>query len=55
MRHDLAGQGNLVRDCASFGLSGTVRIAVPGGAGLDRLDQALGRIVPTPTGSSCRD
>jgi len=41
LRDRLAERGILVRDCASFGLPGTVRIAVPNGNGIDRLDQAL--------------
>jgi histidinol-phosphate/aromatic aminotransferase/cobyric acid decarboxylase-like protein len=41
LRHYLASRGILVRDCASFGLPGTVRIAVPDPAGLDRLEAAL--------------
>jgi histidinol-phosphate/aromatic aminotransferase/cobyric acid decarboxylase-like protein len=41
LRDRLAEQGILIRDCASFGLPGTARIAVPNGNGLDRLDQAL--------------
>ncbi|MEA2900682.1 MAG: histidinol-phosphate aminotransferase [Actinomycetota bacterium] len=41
LRHRLAGHGILVRDCASFGLVDTVRIAVPDAAGLDRLAAAL--------------
>jgi histidinol-phosphate/aromatic aminotransferase/cobyric acid decarboxylase-like protein len=41
LRADLARSAVLVRDCASFGLPGTVRIAVPDGAGLSRLDAAL--------------
>lgn len=43
LRAELAGQGVLVRDCASFGLPGTVRIAVPGPDGLARLEEALCR------------
>jgi histidinol-phosphate/aromatic aminotransferase/cobyric acid decarboxylase-like protein len=43
LRDALARQGVLVRDCGSFGLEGTVRIAVPGPDGLDRLDAALDR------------
>jgi histidinol-phosphate/aromatic aminotransferase/cobyric acid decarboxylase-like protein len=35
----------LVRDCASFGLPGTARIAVPGDTGLDRLLAALDRVL----------
>jgi histidinol-phosphate/aromatic aminotransferase/cobyric acid decarboxylase-like protein len=41
LRHRLAGHGILVRDCSSFGLPDTVRIAVPDPAGLDRLAAAL--------------
>jgi histidinol-phosphate/aromatic aminotransferase/cobyric acid decarboxylase-like protein len=41
LRERLAPRGILVRDCASFGLAGTVRIAVPGEAGLARLRSAL--------------
>ncbi len=41
LRDRLAAHAILVRDCASFGLPGTVRIAVPGGAGLARLEAAL--------------
>jgi histidinol-phosphate/aromatic aminotransferase/cobyric acid decarboxylase-like protein len=44
LREGLAPLGVVVRDCASFGLDGTVRIAVPGPAGLDRLDAALARL-----------
>jgi histidinol-phosphate/aromatic aminotransferase/cobyric acid decarboxylase-like protein len=43
LRHELARQAILVRDCASFGLPGTVRIAVPTEDGLDRLGEALTR------------
>jgi histidinol-phosphate/aromatic aminotransferase/cobyric acid decarboxylase-like protein len=43
LRTALAGQGVVVRDCASFGLVDHVRIAVPGPDGLDRLDGALTR------------
>jgi histidinol-phosphate/aromatic aminotransferase/cobyric acid decarboxylase-like protein len=45
LRQRLAVHGVLVRDCASFGLADTVRVAVPDEAGLARLDQALGRTV----------
>ena len=41
LRERLAPRGVLVRDCASFGLAGTVRIAVPDESGLVRLDRAL--------------
>jgi histidinol-phosphate/aromatic aminotransferase/cobyric acid decarboxylase-like protein len=41
LRARLAARGISVRDCASFGLSGTVRIAVPDPAGLARLEAAL--------------
>ena len=41
LRAHLATQAILVRDCASFGLPGTVRIAVPDSRGLERLAAAL--------------
>jgi histidinol-phosphate/aromatic aminotransferase/cobyric acid decarboxylase-like protein len=41
LRDRLAGQAICVRDCASFGWPGTVRIAVPDRAGLARLERAL--------------
>ena len=41
LRAALAPQGVVVRDCSSFGLSGSVRIAVPDGDGLARLEAAL--------------
>jgi histidinol-phosphate/aromatic aminotransferase/cobyric acid decarboxylase-like protein len=41
LRDRLARRGVLVRDCASFGLSDHVRVAVPHRAGLDRLQEAL--------------
>jgi histidinol-phosphate/aromatic aminotransferase/cobyric acid decarboxylase-like protein len=41
MRDALARQGVVVRDCRSFGLVDHVRIAVPDGSGLERLDAAL--------------
>ncbi|MDQ6615816.1 MAG: aminotransferase class I/II-fold pyridoxal phosphate-dependent enzyme [Actinomycetota bacterium] len=44
LRPALARHGILVRDCATFGLAGTVRIAVPGDDGLDRLADALRRL-----------
>jgi threonine-phosphate decarboxylase len=43
LRARLAPFGVLVRDCAGFGLPGHVRIAVPGDAGLARLEEALCR------------
>jgi histidinol-phosphate/aromatic aminotransferase/cobyric acid decarboxylase-like protein len=41
LRDRLADRAILVRDCASFGLPGTVRIAVPDEKGLARLKEAL--------------
>jgi len=41
LRDRLAPKGIVVRDCASFGMPGVTRIAVPGAAGLDRLQEAL--------------
>lgn len=41
LRDRLAPQGVVVRDCASFGLAGRARIAVPDAAGLRRLEEAL--------------
>jgi len=41
LRDRLAPHGVLVRDCASFGMPGTMRIAVPPSAGLERLADAL--------------
>lgn len=41
LRERLARQRVLVRDCTSFGLPGTTRIAVPDADGLSRLDAAL--------------
>ncbi|MFV0524786.1 MAG: aminotransferase class I/II-fold pyridoxal phosphate-dependent enzyme [Acidimicrobiales bacterium] len=43
LRARLAPHGVLVRDCASFGLPGVARIAVPGPDGLRRLTTALDR------------
>lgn len=40
-RDKLLAQGIVVRDCASFGLPNHVRVAVPDGAGIDRLSTAL--------------
>ena len=41
LRDRLAAQGVVVRDCSSFGMPDTVRMAVPGPGGLERLDGAL--------------
>ena len=41
LRDRLAGHGVVVRDCTSFGLPGTFRVAVPGPDGLARLASAL--------------
>lgn len=41
LRERLAPHGIVVRDCASFGLVGHVRIAVPDERGLARLEEAL--------------
>ncbi|GAC1308690.1 MAG: threonine-phosphate decarboxylase CobD [Acidimicrobiales bacterium] len=41
LREGLAAHGVVVRDCASFGLAATVRIAVPDDAGRARLSEAL--------------
>lgn len=45
LRAGLAPHGVLVRDCASFGMPGTARIAVPGPDGLVRLGAALDRVL----------
>jgi histidinol-phosphate/aromatic aminotransferase/cobyric acid decarboxylase-like protein len=44
LRDRLAPLGIVVRDCASFGLAGCARIAVPGPDELERLDRALGTV-----------
>jgi len=41
LREALAPHGVVVRDCASFGLPGVTRVAVPSEQGLDRLAAAL--------------
>jgi histidinol-phosphate aminotransferase/threonine-phosphate decarboxylase len=41
LRTRLARHAICTRDCTSFGLPGTIRIAVPDAAGLDRLAAAL--------------
>jgi histidinol-phosphate/aromatic aminotransferase/cobyric acid decarboxylase-like protein len=43
LRDRLAGEGVVVRDCASFGLPGHARVAVPDDAGRARLAAALER------------
>ncbi len=45
-RAALARHGVLVRDCASFGLDGVARVAVPDGPGRRRLDAALAAVAP---------
>lgn len=44
LRERLAPHGVLVRDCTSFGLPGTARVAVPDEAGLECLAAALRRL-----------
>jgi histidinol-phosphate/aromatic aminotransferase/cobyric acid decarboxylase-like protein len=44
LRQQLAAHGILVRDCASFGLVDTARIAVPDDKGRARLEEALCRV-----------
>jgi histidinol-phosphate/aromatic aminotransferase/cobyric acid decarboxylase-like protein len=44
LRDGLARQAVVVRDCRSFGLVNHVRIAVPDGSGLERLDTAMARV-----------
>jgi histidinol-phosphate/aromatic aminotransferase/cobyric acid decarboxylase-like protein len=44
LRTPLARRGVLVRDCTSFGLPGTIRVAVPSEAGLDRLAASLAAV-----------
>jgi histidinol-phosphate/aromatic aminotransferase/cobyric acid decarboxylase-like protein len=44
LRGELAAQAVLIRDTASFGAPGGVRIAVPDAAGLDHLARALDRV-----------
>ena len=44
LRDRLAPLGIVVRDCASFGLAGCARIAVPGPDELERLDRALSTV-----------
>lgn len=47
LRTRLAPYGIAVRDCASFGLPATVRIAVPDINGLARLDEAMTNLRPS--------
>ena len=44
LRERLAPRGVVVRDCASFGLVGQARLAVPDAAGIERLEEALCRV-----------
>lgn len=46
LRERLAPHAVLVRDCASFGLPGVVRVAVPNDDGMTRLDRALTLVGP---------
>jgi histidinol-phosphate/aromatic aminotransferase/cobyric acid decarboxylase-like protein len=48
LRARLGARGVLVRDCASFGMPGTVRIAVPGDRARARLAGALDAAGPVP-------
>jgi histidinol-phosphate/aromatic aminotransferase/cobyric acid decarboxylase-like protein len=52
LRDALARQAVVIRGCASFGLPDHVRIAVPDGAGLERLDRALADAIQHPDGRS---
>ena len=54
LRVTLAPLGVVVRDCASFGLPGVTRIAVPSAAGLERLSSALGRALRHPLDPGAR-
>ena len=46
LRDRIAPKGVVVRDCTSFGMPGTVRVAVPDEQGLARLDAALSETAP---------
>jgi histidinol-phosphate/aromatic aminotransferase/cobyric acid decarboxylase-like protein len=48
LRQRLARHAIAVRDCASFGLEGVVRVAVPNEAGLERLGRALAAVGEEP-------
>jgi histidinol-phosphate/aromatic aminotransferase/cobyric acid decarboxylase-like protein len=48
LRQRLAEQAVLVRDCTSFGMADVVRVAVPGEAGLERLDAAMKCAIQPP-------
>jgi histidinol-phosphate/aromatic aminotransferase/cobyric acid decarboxylase-like protein len=50
LREALAPHGVVVRDCASFGMPGVTRIAVPSATGLDRLETALDAVTCRPAG-----
>ncbi|HEY6472973.1 MAG TPA: aminotransferase class I/II-fold pyridoxal phosphate-dependent enzyme [Acidimicrobiales bacterium] len=54
LRDALAPCAVVVRDCASFGLPGVARIAVPGEDGLTRLDAALSAALAVPPGAVTR-
>ena len=45
LRERLIPHGVVIRDCASFGLPGVMRIAVPDAAGPERLEQALAQVI----------
>jgi histidinol-phosphate/aromatic aminotransferase/cobyric acid decarboxylase-like protein len=47
LREELSPTGVVVRDCASFGLGGVARIAVPNESGIARLAEALEVIRPS--------
>ena len=46
LRERLAPHGVVVRDCGSFGMPGTVRIAVPDDRGMTRLAEVLPCVAP---------
>jgi histidinol-phosphate/aromatic aminotransferase/cobyric acid decarboxylase-like protein len=54
LRDALAAQGVVVRDCASFGLPGHARIAVPSAHGMSRLERALAVACERDTGGEDR-